>query len=69
MNRWIWSHSLCRSIATIATTIDVWMYVNLSVKELVYEVPIEEFNSHRVKLDVEYRNGLEVMRGRKTQVE
>ena len=25
-----------------APTIDVWMYVNLSVKELFYEMPIEE---------------------------
>jgi hypothetical protein len=26
----------------MTTTIDVWIYVNLSVKELFYEVPIAE---------------------------
>lgn len=42
----------------MATTIDVWMYVNLSARELFYEVPIEEFIGQRAKLEGEYREGL-----------
>ncbi len=48
-----------------ATTIDVWMNVNLSVRELFFEVPIAEFFSQRSMLEVEYTEGLEVMRRRK----
>jgi hypothetical protein len=52
-----------------ATTIDVWMYVNLFVRELFYEVPIAEFVSLREKLDSEYGEALEVMRRRKANVQ
>jgi hypothetical protein len=38
-----------------ATTIDVWMCFNLSVKKLLYEVPVEGFLSKREKLKSEYR--------------
>jgi hypothetical protein len=48
-----------------ATTIDVWMYINLSVKELLYEVPIDEFLSQRERLENKYREGLELVRRRK----
>ncbi len=44
-----------------ATTIDVWMYVNLTVRELLFEVLIEEFLSQCEKLDDECGEGLEVM--------
>lgn len=40
-----------------ATTLDVWMYVNLSAKELFYEVPIAEFFSQRSMLEAEYQQG------------
>jgi hypothetical protein len=45
-----------------ATTIDIWMYINLFVKDLCFEVPIEEFLSKRSKLEAEYREGLEVIK-------
>ena len=40
-----------------APTIDVWMYVNLPVKELFYEMPIEELIGQRTKLETECRGG------------
>jgi hypothetical protein len=45
--------------------IDVWMHVNLSARELFYEVPIEKFLSQRAKVDAEYREGLEGIWARK----
>jgi len=41
----------CQKEFTV-TTIDVWMYVNLSVKELLYGKPIEEFLNQREKLKI-----------------
>lgn len=35
--------------------------MNLSVKELLYEVPIEEFLSQRAKIESEYRDEVEMM--------
>jgi hypothetical protein len=46
----------CREDFT-ATTIDVWMYVNLFAKELFYEVPIEEFFRQRSRLEAEHWKG------------
>lgn len=46
------------------------MYANLSAKELLYEVPIEEFLRQRVKLEAEYMEALEIdQRGRLTAAE
>lgn len=45
-----------------ATTIDAFVFVNLSVKEIFYEMPIEEFFGQRLKLDMEYTEGLRTSR-------
>jgi hypothetical protein len=45
------------------------MYVNLSAKELFYEVRIVEFFSQREKLEAEYREGLEIVREESSQVQ
>lgn len=47
----------CRATIS-ATTVDVWIFENLSAKEIFYEVPIDELLSQRLKLDVEYKEGL-----------
>lgn len=54
----------CQEVFT-ATMIDVWMYVNLSVKALFYEVSIAEFIGQRAKMESEYRDVVEIMRRRK----
>lgn len=45
-----------------ATSIDVWLYVNLSIRELFYEVPIADVLRKQEKLEAEYANGLKVIR-------
>jgi len=44
-----------------ATSIDVWLYINLSIRELFYEVSIAEVLGQREKLEIEYRSGLKVV--------
>jgi hypothetical protein len=52
------AHALDRSAAIIARKIDVWMYVNLSERELFYNVRIAEFLGQRLMLEAEYWEGM-----------
>ena len=44
-----------------ASTVDVSMYINLAVKKVFRELPIEEIYGQRSKLDAEYQEGLELL--------
>lgn len=50
----------CQETVT-ATTMDIWLSVNLSAKEILYEVPIEKIFSHREKIDAAYMEGLKMI--------
>lgn len=45
-----------------SSTIDVWMYVNLSIKELFYEVAIDQVLNQHDTLEAEYNRGMSIMR-------
>ena len=45
-----------------ATTVDAWMFVNLSAQEIFYEVPIEELSNLHSKLESEHEKGLRISR-------
>ena len=45
-----------------ATMIDAFIFINLSAKEIFYEMPIKEVFSQRLKMELEYKEGLKISR-------
>jgi hypothetical protein len=47
-----------------STTLDVWLFVNLSAREIFYELPVEQVLDQRTTLEAEYQRGLNSVRNR-----